>query len=359
VPLEEPPAQPRGAPSVLELARRALANNLRSPLRLAGGVLRAAPGLLRSAEESVLRRGAAADRDRVAVPPTRFNVPVSPHKAFGACFAPLDQLRAVREQVPGATVNDVVLAVCAGALRRYLEHHGELPRESLVAWVPVNARARDGDDGASSGNNITAMTTRIFTDEKDPVKRLRKIHRATVRSKAARAGVSARVMTDLTQHVPAATQVLASRLILTSGVAARFCNLFISNVPGPQVPLYMNGARAVHSLGLAPLADGMGLFIATPSYNGEIGFNVISTREILPDMDVFMRCIEDSLAEYRELPAPGPGRRKAPARQRTAGSGKAAARTKRAAPTRKKAAAERKPASRKAASRRKAGSSSS
>ncbi|HKK23951.1 MAG TPA: wax ester/triacylglycerol synthase family O-acyltransferase, partial [Pseudohaliea sp.] len=334
VPLEEPPEEDAKVPSALTLARRALGNNLRSPLRLAGGLLHAAPGLLRSAEESVRRRGAAADKDRVSVPPTRFNVPVSPHKAFAACFAPLDALRAVREQVPGATVNDVVLAICAGALRRYLEHHGELPRESLVAWVPVNARARDGDDGASAGNNISAMTTRIFTDEKDPVKRLRKVHRATVRSKAARAGVSARVMTDLTQHVPAATQVLASRLVLQSGVAARFCNLFISNVPGPQVPLYMNGARAVHSLGLAPLADGMGLFIATPSYNGEIGFNVISTREILPDIDVFMTCFEDSLAEYRALPTPG----ERPARRR---AGKAAARKTRKAPAKRRSGSSR------------------
>jgi hypothetical protein len=177
-------------------------------------------------------------------------------------------------------------------------------------------------------------------------------------------------MTDLTQHVPAATQVLASRLLLTSGVAARFCNLFISNVPGPQVPLYMNGARAVHSLGLAPLADGMGLFIATPSYNGEIGFNVISTREILPDMDVFMRCIEDALAEYRDLPAPGRKARKAPARKRTA-KAKANARAKtktpakkkagvkKTSPARKAAARKRRPASGKAAPRRKAGGASS
>jgi len=305
VPLEEPSGEDAATPSMLTLARRALGNNLRSPLRLAGGLLHAAPGLLRSAEESVRRRGAAADKSRVPVPPTRFNVPVSPHKAFGACFAPLDALRAVREQVPGATVNDVVLVICAGALRRYLEHHGELPRESLVAWVPVNARARDGDAGAGSGNQISAMTTRIFTDEKDPVRRLRKLHRATVRSKAARAGVSARVLTDLTRHVPAATQVLASRLALQSGVTARLCNVFISNVPGPQAPLYMNGARVVHHLGLAPLANGMGLFIATPSYNGEIAFNVISTREILPDIEFFMDCIEASLAEYRSLPVPG------------------------------------------------------
>lgn len=321
VPLAEPPAEDASAPGMITLARRALGNNLRSPLRIAGGVLRAAPGLLRSAEESVMRREQASRSGRVRVPGTRFNGDVSPHKAFDARFFPLDELRAVRALVPGATVNDVVLAVCAGALRRYLQHHEELPKESLVAWVPVNARSREGDDSDSAGNNITAMTTRIFTNEKDPLRRLRRIHRATVRSKAARSGLSARVMTDLTRYMPAATQVLASRLVLQSGVTARVCNLFISNVPGPQVPLYMNGARVVHSCGLAPLADGMGLFIATPSYNGEIAFNVVSTREILPDIDFFMDCIDASLGELRALQPPrrkrrAPGKKRAAAKKR-------------------------------------------
>jgi hypothetical protein len=104
-------------------------------------------------------------------------------------------------------------------------------------------------------------------------------------------------MTDLTQHVPAATQLLAGRLVLRAGMAPKLCNLFISNVPGPQTTLYMNGAKILHSYAMAPLANGMGLFIATPSYNGQISFSVTSTREILPDIEFFIQCLRDSFDE--------------------------------------------------------------
>ena len=114
------------------------------------------------------------------------------------------------------------------------------------------------------------------------------------------ANVSEYLMTDLSQHVPSATLVTAGRLVLRAGMAARVCNLFISNVPGPQVPLYMNGAQQVATYGIAPLVDGMGLFIATPSYNGNITFNVTSTRETLPDIHFFIECIEKSLDELRK-----------------------------------------------------------
>jgi WS/DGAT/MGAT family acyltransferase len=220
---------------------------------------------------------------------------------FDARIFPLDDLKVIRTLHVGVTINDVVLAICSGALRRYLERHNELPEDSLIAWVPINARPKGVDGGDAPGNNITAMTAPIFTDEPDAARRLLRIHRATRASKEARAGMSARLMTDVSQHVPAATQVLASRLLLRSGVAARFCNLFVSNVPGPQVPTFMNGAKMVGSLGLAPLADGMGLFIATPSYDGKMTFNVISTREVLPDIEFFMQCLEESLVELKAL----------------------------------------------------------
>jgi hypothetical protein len=98
-------------------------------------------------------------------------------------------------------------------------------------------------------------------------------------------------------------------------MAARLCNLFISNVPGPQVPLYMNGARQVGSYGMAPLVDGMGLFIATPSYDGRITFNVTSTREALPDIRFFIGCLEEGLAELLRARRP---QRKGRVRKRTA-----------------------------------------
>ena len=117
-------------------------------------------------------------------------------------------------------------------------------------------------------------------------------------------------MTDLSQHVPSATLVGASRLVLHTGVAARMCNLFISNVPGPQVPMYMCGAQQLHMYGMAPLADGMGLFIATPSFNGEITFNVISTRETLPDIRFFIECLEASVEELKQAAEGAPKRQK-------------------------------------------------
>jgi diacylglycerol O-acyltransferase len=179
-----------------------------------------------------------------------------------------------------------------------------LPNDSLIAWVPINARRSNEADSSSPGNNVTSMTAPIFTNVGNDVDRLGCIHEATRLSKEAKAGVSARLMTDLSQHVPAATQVLAGRLVLRAGMAARTCNLFISNIPGPQVPVYMNGAQQVGAYGLAPLVNGMGLFIATPSYNGEITFNVTSTRELLPDMEFFIECIDESVRSLKAAVEP-------------------------------------------------------
>ncbi|MCG8404678.1 MAG: WS/DGAT domain-containing protein, partial [Phycisphaerales bacterium] len=168
-----------------------------------------------------------------------------------------------------------------------------LPEDSLIGWVPINAR---GDQDVS-GNKITAMTTPIHSQIAKPLERLTAVMRSTQKSKAAQDGVSARLMTDITQHIPSTTQILVAKLVLDSGLQSRACNCFISNVPGPQIPLYMNGAKCLHTFGLAPLGEGMGLFIATPSYNGEMSFNVISTREILPDIDFFVQCLRDSFDE--------------------------------------------------------------
>ena len=342
VPLEEPNMEGGEIPPMPALVSRALRNNLRSPLRIAQTVLKAAPSLVEAAQESVARR---EGEKKSPVPPTRFNVDLSPHKMVDVRFMPLDDLKAIRTLHPGATVNDAVLAVCSGALRRYLQHHNELPEDSLVAWVPINARPKGGD---AAGNNISAMTAPIYTNEPDPLKRLKRINAATQASKEARSGLSARLMTDITKHVPAATQVLASRLIIRSGAAARLCNLFISNVPGPQVPMYMNGARMVRSCGLAPLGDGMGLFIGTPSYDGQMSFNVISTREILPDIDFFMDCLDASAAELLALVGGGKAE-KAPRAKKSPRAKKAAPRRK---TTPRKKAATKKAAPKKTATKK-------
>ena len=300
VPLNSAKLSRSPKPSLLDMCVRAAWHTVRSPIGMIDAVMRATPSLYHMAQGALRLQ----KEEKYSVPETRFNGTVSPSKMFGAIRVKLDDLKAMRLAVPGSTINDVILAICGGGLRRYLEHHGELPEESLIAWVPINARKGPGTNGGDRGNHVTSMTAPIYTDVDDPIERLQLVMAATQKSKAAKAGVSARVMTDLSKHVPAATQVLASRLVLRTGAAARMCNLFISNVPGPQVPLYMNGARQVGHYGMAPLANGMGLFIATPSYDGYVSFNVTSTREVLPDISFFVTCLEKSMSELKRATKP-------------------------------------------------------
>ena len=311
-------------PGLIEMAARATFNNIRSPIAITDAVMRSAPTLYRWAQDAISSKSESSD----PIPDTRFNCNASPHKMFDATTVRLDDLKAIKEAVRGSTINDVVLSICGGALRKYLLKHRELPAESLVAWVPINARPSADEPGDSPGNRLTSMTTRIFTNIADPMERLRSIHAATQESKAARSGVSARLMTDLSQHVPAATLVTAGRLVLKAGMAASVCNLFVSNVPGPQVPMYMNGARQIATYGIAPLADGMGLFIATPSYNGKVTFNVTSTRETLPDIDFFVECIDVAVEELKQAAQKKRARRaKTKTKARTKAKTKAKAKT--------------------------------
>ncbi len=300
VPLNSAKLRRSPRPGLVDMGVRAAWHAVRSPIGIIDGVMRSAPSIYKLAQNALSKQ----EKEKLPVPYTRFNCPASPHKMFDGTGFALAELKAIRKAVPEATINDIVLAICGGALRRYLEHHDELPDDSLVAWVPINARQARSADADNPGNDISAMTTRIFTNVEDPVDRLRHIHQSTKRSKAAKSGVSARLMTDLSKHVPAATQVMAGRMVMRAGLASRMCNLFISNVPGPQEPLYMNGARQVATYGLAPLAEGMGLFIATPSYNGQMTFAVTSTRDALPDIRFFVECIEASMAELKRATTP-------------------------------------------------------
>jgi WS/DGAT/MGAT family acyltransferase len=209
-------------------------------------------------------------------------------------------MKRIKDLIEGATINDVVLAICSGALRQYLEHHGELPDDPLVAIAPVNARS-GRREAETPGNKLSAMSVALPTNVADPLERLQIVRNTTRQTKAAKAGISARLMTDLTRHVPAATMAGVARLVTSGRFTSKLCNLFISNVPGPQQALYMNGAKLLHTFGMAPLVDGMGLFIATPSYNGEMTFSIISAREIMPDIEFFRACLDSSFDELLKV----------------------------------------------------------
>jgi len=285
-------------PSPFQMSARGMLNGLRSPMKVADTLFRYAPSIIQSMKKHVTEtRGEA----KQTVPSTRFNLETSPHRVFDATTFPVVDFKTMRGIVPGCTINDMVLAICSGALRKYLGHHKELPSKSLRAFVPVNVRSPKGslEQTEQPGNKISTMAPALFTNIADPVERLAAIYTETKEQKAARKGISARIMTDVTRHIPAATQMLAAKMMMRSEMAGRMTNVCISNVPGPQVPVYMNGAAVVKQMAMGPLSDRMGLFIAVTSYNGTIAFNATSCRRTMPDVDFFIQCINESFTELK------------------------------------------------------------
>ncbi|ALH81753.1 wax ester/triacylglycerol synthase family O-acyltransferase [Sphingopyxis macrogoltabida] len=303
---EPPPPENLGKPpSSAEVVTRAWSASMQSPVKFMNALLKMSPALVSAARKTMMTEGGMT----AGVPETRFNVPVGPHKMFDATTVALADVAAIRAKVPGATVNDVVLTTVGGALRKYLAKHKELPKESLVAVAPINLRGKGGK-AATPGNQVSAMSVPVRSDIADPLGRLAAIRDYTVEAKEAKAGVSARIMTDLSQHIPGATMAAVARIVTSERFAVRGTNLFISNVPGAQVPLYLAGAQLVQQHGMAPLANNMGLFVATPSYNGRIAFSIISERSVMPDIAFFRECIDESFADLMAA-APKPEKAKA------------------------------------------------
>ncbi len=298
-PLTDPPlVRTDNVPTRAELLGRAAVNSIRQPLRV--------PSLIRETIPALGRLAQVASKDDVhlpavpgRVPVTRFNQKVSPHRVISGKRFDLDDIKAIKNTVQGATINDAVLTICAGGIRRYLEHHGELPEESLTAMAPISVRAEN--EQSDAGNHVAAMVVRLRTDIADDVERLSAIREASKESKELTNAVGARLMTDYTEFVPAATAALASRLATRLAVNTNrpVVNCVISNVPGPQIPLYAASARLIDMYGFGPLVDGLALFIPVLSYCGGITIGVTSCREIMPDPERFMLCIEESFEELK------------------------------------------------------------
>lgn len=291
-----PKASRSTAASPLGIVARAAVNNAAAPWRLANEVLKIAP----KAAASALNVARGKSQGGRSVPQTRFNGDISPNRAFDGVTFPLEDFKTVRKAFDGAKINDVVLAVCAGGLRSYLQSKNELPTEPLVITAPINARTDKAASPKSDGNNISAMAVPLFTNIADPTDRLRAIVRASREAKAAKGGLSARAVTDIAKHIPAPTQSIIGPLLLNNAfVGERMCNAFISNVAGVQFPVYFCGAKVLETHGMAPIGAGVGLFIATPSYDGKIAFSITTTRQIMPDTPHFIECLRVALNELK------------------------------------------------------------
>ncbi len=284
-------------PTAVELMLRAQINNFAQPARFAEVMSRAVPAFGRLARGFAERR---FDAPRTAPPRTRFNRRVSAHRVVeGRSFA-LAEVREMKQRIAGATVNDVVLAICGGALRRYLDARDELPDDPMVAMAPISVRA--AGERNTMGNQVAAMTVGLGTHLADPVERLAAVHAGAASSKAMTQAVGAKLMTDYSRFIPSTTAALAARLYTELGLAERMnppFNCVITNVPGPQVPLYSAGAQLVTQYGLGPLFDGMGLIFPVFSYCGHITVAFTACREMVPDPEVLSDCLQQSFDELK------------------------------------------------------------
>jgi len=232
-------------------------------------------------------------------PKTPFNVAITGERGFAALSIPLADTKAIAH-AEGATLNDVVLAICAGALRRYLQRHGGLPRKPLIAAVPVSLR----EPGNTEYNTQATMTlVSLATNLAHPLKRLRRIHENAAAAKALTSRMKSVLPTDFPSlGVPWIVSRLAS-LYGRSHLANRIppiANVVISNVHGSDVPMYLAGARMLTYWPMSIVEHGLGLNITLESYAGSLDFGVIGAGNAVPDVREVAVDIEDAFRELKE-----------------------------------------------------------
>jgi diacylglycerol O-acyltransferase len=262
-------------------------------------------------------------------PHTRFDHPVSAHRVVDAVGFSLADCKTIRQHVPEVTINDIFMAACGGALRAYLDAKGELPKKTLNAMVPMTTRGDVKD--ADAGNQIGMTSMPLRTDVADPIERLLAVRRGSGKSKALTAALGKELPGRLIQVLPA----MASKLLIRKGLLA-LANVTVSNVRGPNIPLYMAGARLVLYLPVSIAFDNLGLNITGFSYHGTLWVCFISCRKMMPDPGFFAQCLTRSFDETVQaataLGATKPARASAPVKPAAAPRKPAKAKAKAAPP---------------------------
>jgi WS/DGAT/MGAT family acyltransferase len=285
-------------PGALGLMAKSAFNFVSRPTKL--------PGLLWDTGKATLKAGYMTRAQGIKMPTmpfrapkTRFNNVVEMERIWNSTILDIHRVKALRKIVSGATLNDVILAICAGALRRYLLEKNELPDKPLVAMVPVSTRT--AEEKNAMGNQVSAMYVQLATDVEDPILRLEKIHINTTVGKLYQDAVDAKSLMGYAELIPFGLAGVAARFYSRAAIAKHHSPLFnvvITNVPGPQVPIYLAGHKLIVSMGTAPIFDGMGLIIPICSYNGTLSLSPTSSVNLMPDLDHFTRYLRESANEF-------------------------------------------------------------
>jgi diacylglycerol O-acyltransferase / wax synthase len=309
---------PERDPSDVEMLARGLMGVPRYPLRALRSLPRALPAIdevpvfsalpgakLVARVTEILKNTVTGETSTIGhtdlkAPKTSFNGRISPHRRFAFGRIPLEEVKAVKN-ARGCTVNDVVVAICAGAVRSWLIDHDELLPEPLVAQIPISVRT--DEQMGTFGNRIMLMSAPLYTNEPNPLRRLQATHTALAAMKERHRALPAELLQDTNHFIPPAVFARAARASLalsTSSAGRPNWNLVISNVPGPQVPLYCAGAEIVANYPISVVTDGLGLNITVMSYCGEMDFGIVSDRDQIPDLDTMLDRLRASLEELKK-----------------------------------------------------------
>lgn len=284
------PFKPKALPNEATLIYKSALSFTKDPFRL--------PKIFADTVKATLKTGVVTRGKRSDLPTAPFTAPQTPlngiisaQRLWNAAILDFDRVKALKN-IMGTTLNDVILAICAGALRRYLIDMDKLPLKPLVAMVPISVREKS--DTEAHGNQISAMLVQLPTNIEDPIERLETIHENTMRGKTYQGALGAKTLSNLAEAVPFGIANQAAKLYSRYHIAklhAPVMNLTITNVPGPNQALYIQNHKLLSIMGMAPIIDGMGLIITIFSYNGLITISPTTDANSMPDVDLFTRYI--------------------------------------------------------------------
>lgn len=297
----EPSMRLEPTPSRGAQVRLALWDAIRQTLTLPALLWRTA-GAITAVVKHKRQSEVAVPRPVLDVPRTSFNGPLTPRRSFATSTLPMDELKRVR-QAHGVTLNDVVLAVVSGALRRWFSEHGEEPSASLVAGVPVGT----DDPGAPvrlGGNRVSNLFTSLATDVDDPLERLRTISRTANEAKIVQRTLGPTMLIDWVQFTPPAPFSAVLRHYSKANTAARHAppfNVIVSNVRGPAEPVSIAGASLRDLYSVGPILEGIGLNVTAWSYVDRLNVSLLSCPDLVPDLAPLVGQLRPALDELLEM----------------------------------------------------------
>jgi len=294
------PFNPEPLPDDISLLLKSGYGFLKNPLKIPKTVTETVVNFVKSKAASKLSIQKEFSSTKFPVPITIFNGKISAKRTWGTAILSFDRINALRKVV-GGSINDMILGICAGAIRRYLVEKEKLPLHPLVANVPISIRS---EDSKAMNNQIANMMIQLATHIEDPLERLEYIQEQTMLGKSRHNTMGAKTLAKMADVVPFGLANLAAGLYSKYNIKDLHrppFNVTITNVPGPNAPLFLNGHKVVSIFGLTPVVDGFGLIIAAFSYNGQVSITTTSDAKTMPDADVFSKYIRESANELEVL----------------------------------------------------------